>query len=372
MSPANLADPHSIEGIPAETTVPASDRNAVFARQVRELVKDLLTPNPWIYWGDFLISVTIGHIALAVYVSAPNFSVTQVVACIVGALSIYRVLMFIHELSHLKRGSFTAFRFMWNLLAGIPFLMPSFLYTDHRSHHVNHSYGTKGDGEYAAVGLGPVYFVYAFVGQALLVPVLAVIRFLVLAPVSLLHPRIRRFVWEKCSGLAQNNLSYRRPLPHGRDKWIWGLQEAGCFLVCATLAGLILTGVLPWTILVKLYIMFALMSVVSYTRALGNHWYGNSGSEISYLEQMFDSTTIPGRPLITELWAPLGQRYHALHHLMPSMPYHSLGIAHRRLMAHLPPNSPYHQTLRPSLFSAIRELYRGAKAHGRRTGRNVG
>jgi fatty acid desaturase len=80
---------------------------------------------------------------------------------------------------------------------------------------------------------------------------------------------------------------------------------------------------------------------------------------------MFDSTTIPGRPLLTELWAPLGQRYHALHHLMPSIPYHSLGIAHRRLMRNLPPDSPCHQTLRPSLLAALVELYRGAKAGGR-------
>jgi fatty acid desaturase len=216
------------------------------------------------------------------------------------------------------------------------------------------------------VGLGPIGFVYWFVGQALLVPIQAVVRFLLLAPASLLHPRIRRFVWEKCSGLAQNNFSYRRPMPQVRDKWVWGLQEAGCFLICATIATLIFTGVLPWTHLVKLYVLFAMMSLLSYSRALGNHWYSNPGGEISYLDQMFDSTTIPGHPLVTELWAPLGQRYHALHHLMPSIPYHSLGIAHRRLMKQLPPDSPYHQTLRPSLLAALRELYRGAKAGGKR------
>ncbi len=365
MSQAPLADSSFEEGIPV-VSLASADRNAAFARQVREVVKDLLPPNPWIYWTDFLVSVALGHAALWVYLQAPNFSLMQIAACVVGALAIYRVLMFTHELAHLKRGSFTAFRFAWNLLAGVPFLMPSFLYTDHRTHHVNHSYGTLGDGEYVPVGRGPVVFVWMFVGQALLIPVAAVVRFLVLAPVSLLHPRIRRFVWEKCSGLAQNNLAYCRPMPQGRDRWVWGLQEAGCFAVCVTMATLIFTGVLPWTVLLKLYLLFALMSLVSYTRALGNHWYGNAGDEITYLEQMYDSTTIPGNPLVTELWAPLGQRYHALHHLMPSLPYHALGIAHRRLMRQLPPDSPYHQTLRPSLFAALRELYRGAKAHGQR------
>jgi fatty acid desaturase len=365
MSQVHVAASYLEEGIPATPALGLSD-HAAFARQVREIVKDLITPNPLIFWSDFLVSVAVGHAALWIYLSAANFSLVQVAAGVVAALAIYRVLMFTHELAHLKRGSFTAFRFAWNLLAGVPFLMPSFLYTDHRSHHVNHSYGTQGDGEYIPVGLGPIGFVYWFVGQALLVPIQAVVRFLVLGPVSLIHPRIRRFVWEKCSGLAQNNFSYRRPMPQGRDKWVWGLQEAGCFFVCAAMATLLFTGVLPWTHLVKLYALFAAMSVVSYTRALANHWYANPGGEISYLDQMFDSTTIPGRPFVTELWAPLGQRYHALHHLMPSIPYHSLGIAHRRLMKELPPDSPYHQTLRPSLLAALRELYHGAKTGGRR------
>jgi fatty acid desaturase len=37
----------------------------------------------------------------------------------------------------------------------------------------------------------------------------------------------------------------------------------------------------------------------------------------------------------------VGLRYHALHHLLPSLPYHSLGTAHRRLAAHLGAGSTY-------------------------------
>jgi len=39
----------------------------------------------------------------------------------------------------------------------------------------------------------------------------------------------------------------------------------------------------------------------------------------------------------------VGLRYHALHHLMPSLPYHSLGEAHRRLRVHLEPGSTFWQ-----------------------------
>ena len=77
---------------------------------------------------------------------------------------------------------------------------------------------------------------------------------------------------------------------------------------------------------------------------------------------MLDSNTIPGGPW-TELWAPLGMRYHALHHLFPTMPYHTMGVAHRRLLRELPADSPYHATLRRSMVAAIAELVRKAREY---------
>jgi fatty acid desaturase len=62
------------------------------------------------------------------------------------------------------------------------------------------------------------------------------------------------------------------------------------------------------------------------------------------------------------LWAPVGLRYHALHHLMPRVPYHSLGEAHRRLVASLPADSPYHQAARRELIPALAELVRRMRA----------
>jgi fatty acid desaturase len=58
---------------------------------------------------------------------------------------------------------------------------------------------------------------------------------------------------------------------------------------------------------------------------------------------------------------PVGLRYHALHHLFPTMPYHNLGEAHRRLSSGLPPDSPYHGTGRDSFFAAVGELLAAAR-----------
>lgn len=40
---------------------------------------------------------------------------------------------------------------MWNLICGIPFLIPQFTYGDHRGHHVNREYGTADDAEYLMI-----------------------------------------------------------------------------------------------------------------------------------------------------------------------------------------------------------------------------
>ena len=72
---------------------------------------------------------------------------------------------------------------------------------------------------------------------------------------------------------------------------------------------------------------------------------------------------IPGNALITPLWAPVGLRYHATHHLFPSLPYHALGKAHRRLAANLSDSALYLQTTRSSLWDALRRLWHESRAH---------
>jgi len=82
-------------------------------------------------------------------------------------------------------------------------------------------------------------------------------------------------------------------------------------------------------------------------------------------QQLLDSVNVPGNPLITTLWAPVGLRFHALHHLLPGLPYHSLGTAHRRLLAELPADSPYRQTVVSGLWPTLIQLFRsGARSGG--------
>src|SRR5438552_17067966 len=76
---------------------------------------------------------------------------------------------------------FRLFRAVWNTGFGVPFLAPSFIYTDHRAHHMGQTYGTPGDSEYYPFGRGPVGILARRSLMMLVVPFFPVIRFGLLA-----------------------------------------------------------------------------------------------------------------------------------------------------------------------------------------------
>ena len=111
--------------------------------QTRHIVKDLFTPNPWIYWPDFLCSLFGGVICFGLVRRwATPFSWQQGVLFVLAGVLYYRAALFIHEIVHLRHNSFHAFRFAWNLMCGIPFLMPTFMYYPHAEHHMRKHFGT--------------------------------------------------------------------------------------------------------------------------------------------------------------------------------------------------------------------------------------
>jgi fatty acid desaturase len=163
--------------------------------------------------------------------------------------------------------------------------------------------------------------------------------------------------------------TYIRPLPTKTVLRTIRLQEVGCFLfIWAMVArltmnyGLFFDEPLSPTFLVQFYLATVFILTINALRTLGAHRWTSPGSEMNFIEQMLDSVNYPHRPLIGGLWAPVGLRFHALHHIFPTMPYHALAEAHRRLMRDLPADSPYRLTEATSLTSSIVSLWRRAKA----------
>jgi fatty acid desaturase len=99
-------------------------------------------------------------------------------------------------------------------------------------------------------------------------------------------------------------------------------------------------------------------AVFNQIRTLVAHLWQNDGEPMTVTAQYLDSVNVPPPELLSPLWAPVGLRYHALHHLLPSLPYHSLGEAHRRLSAHLGVNSTYQGANYPGLLPLVGRIAR--------------
>ncbi|HEX3869509.1 MAG TPA: fatty acid desaturase [Pirellulales bacterium] len=338
---------------PPKAHAPSEDA-ARLMRDVQTQVRDLLRPNVRLFWTDLLLTSAVLYTSLAVYFAAANFSLAQAAALVVCALAMYRSAIFTHEIAHRPAGSFVAFTVAWNLLGGIPMFMPSFLYGDHKGHHTNHAYGTHDDPEYLFLAHGR-HMAVIFLLLAVVYPVFGFLRFLVLTPLALVFRPIDRLVWRFTSSLYVMNMWYRRPYDAAARSAVRWSQELACSAIAWTIVALLCTHVIAWQGVLKAYLVMFLWIAMNQVRTLAAHRYANDGVPMTYVNQLLDTNTFD-RGWVAELWAPLGLRYHALHHLVPSLPYHAMGEAHRRLMRHLPDASPYRETVQPGLVPVVARM----------------
>lgn len=245
------------------TTEPARSSRPL-DEAIRAIPATWFRPSPAVYWTDLAASAGIGWAAFATGAAATGWR--HILLLAVAMFSLYRAVLFIHEITHVSRRDLPAFRAVWNALVGVPLLIPSFLYENvHTDHHV----------------------------------------------------------------------------------------------------------VRTW------FVVGAAVSAVNAVRTLAAHRYDRDDGEVSMTGQLLDSCTIApasrrshrllhfvadaGRALV----APVGLRYHALHHWIPSLPYHNLGRAHRLLIESLRPDAPYRTTLERGIVPILTDLIRRARSHSR-------
>lgn len=328
-------------------------------RAAAELTRDINTARAEIYWPDMLGSAFIGYAALAGAILVD--STWLALACsAVSVMALYRALLFIHEITHLHRNALPGFRTAWNALVGIPMLTPSLMYEGvHTLHHARTRYGTVEDPEYMPLALMKPWSLPLFVLVALLAPPALIIRWGVLTPLGAIFPSIRKLAWERFSALSINPAFRRRPAEgEMKRRFMW--QETGASIWALFLLSTIFW--LGWKPLLVAMAVASAVAVFNQLRTLVAHLWENDGEAMTVTAQYLDSVNVPSA--LAGLWAPVGLRYHALHHLMPSMPYHSLHEAHRRISQHLGAGSTYDGANHKGLVALVWRI--GRSTMGRR------
>jgi len=358
----NQREADATAAVAAPVRVRIADDNAMLRAAV-ELTRDLNTPKPLIYWSDLLGSALLGYAALFAAMTLTS-TIAAVAAAIVAVLALYRAGSFIHEVSHIKHAALPGFRLGYNLAIGIPLLVPSFTYEGvHNLHHARTRYGTADDPEYLPLALMKPWSLPLFVVASLLAPIALLVRFAVLAPLSAVWPWLRTHVVARMSGLAINP-AFRRRRADGALAALWLRLEVATSVWAITLIVAVATGVVPLRAFLIFLGVASGVAVINQIRTLVAHLWENEGEAMTVTAQYLDSVNVPPPATLPVLWAPVGLRYHALHHLLPSLPYHSLAEAHRRLSGALDANSPYHRASYDGLPGLVGQLARSTMRSG--------
>jgi hypothetical protein len=343
--------------------------NTPLTDAIRAIPAAWFHPAPAVYWIDTICSAGLGWTALALATRSTGWA--RLAWLMVAALALYRAALFIHEITHRGRRDLPGYTFVWNLIVGLPLMLPSFMYEGvHTDHHRQRCYGTEADPEYVPYARRSPILLVTSVLLSLLAPLAFAVRFAVVAPVSWPVPSWRAAVARHASALVIN----RHYVRHAAIGMAGRAQEAAACALFWTAAWCWWSGRLPPALPLCWLAAGVAISGVNAIRTLAAHRYDHDEHEMTMTEQLLDSCTIAptgaidrGAALIFgalhALVAPVGLRYHALHHWLPRLPYHNLGRTHRLLVATLQRGAPYHATIERGFVPPLRALV--ARSRGR-------
>jgi fatty acid desaturase len=328
---------------------------------LRQLRVDLLArypARPLVYIGDLAASAIIGWGSLWASLHQRVGGWEHIVTTVVAVVALLRTGFFIHEVGH-QRKALPWLGSVWNIVAGFPLLMPAFMVDSHTDHHRLSTYGTDLDPEYEQFGDLPRWRVaMGLLVMPLVGPALA-LRALLLSPLSLLlkpfWAQPRGLLLRHASSLVTNERYVNNKLI---DTPAVIAQELACSACAWSALLLLITQTWPWAWFLQFFMVFAIAMTINQVRTQTAHGYHSNNEPMSLEQQVADSSTTLSLWLAAAVH-PLGTQHHALHHLAPTLPYHSMAAAHRDL-CRLVNDGPYHARMAPDFITALRRFWRPA------------
>jgi fatty acid desaturase len=292
-----------------------------------------------IYYTDLAISAGLGWGSFMASVFVPMSSLLYALCTVVSVFALWRTAYFVHEVVH-QRKALPGFEWWWNVVAGVPLLIPSFMIDSHVDHHRPSTYGTLNDPEYEPLAGYTLQKIFVGVLVTIVVGPALAFRALVAAPLSWVWPSLRTLLLQRGSSLVTNEHYRNTKLADG---WrVRGLELCTSVVAWAVVV-LVVLGFLPVAIVVQWCVVFAAAAALNQMRTQAAHVYQQALLPMTLREQVADSGTTDGPPWLTGLLHPLGTQQHAMHHLAPSLPYHAMRQADAWLMSKLPYTSHRHR-----------------------------
>ena len=309
-------------------------RERTLTAQLMPLVRDLGQHRSGIYWSDLLLSTATFWASWSILAyRAPMLDGLSVAMFIVAVLTLYRASCFMHEIVHLPRSALPGFRWAWDLLCGIPMLLPSYFYASHVDHHAARTYGTEQDPEYLPLLHDSKASMAMLIAGTLITPLTLWFRFAVVTPLAWCIPALRPVVDARFSSVTLHP-RYRADVERLlRPRLQARIAELLTTLWAWSATALVARDIVPLSTALAFLAVVLTVLLVNMVRTSLTHRYQHDGAPLTHAEQIADSVTWGGGGPLIELFAPLGLRYHALHHVFPYLPYHALPAAHARLMA---------------------------------------
>lgn len=327
------------------------------APAVRRLLQDLAEPDERAYWLELVLSTGALAATLAFAARTRGLPMLLLAAAALGLL-LHRTASFMHELVHLPASKHRALLVAWNVLWGVPFLLPSWMYRRiHFRHHHPDRFATAADPELQPLTTRGLGALAGGLMTGLLLPFGLALRFLVVGPLSWGVPPLRRLVLAWGSTLTSNHLAPERWSAPERGRIV--LSELAAAGLWWSALALMETGRLQWRVAAVVLLGWMLAMALHQVRLLCNHRLLDHSHPRSEVGVTLESYTVAARGL-QRLILPLGAGYHALHHLAPAVPFHHLEQAHARLLRALPEDSAYRLTVVPGIRSALADHVRMA------------